>query len=481
MSAEVTGNELLNAATEWYRNNGALSIPQEGLLDGSAIDAQTFRTLDDYTLMSGNSDIIFGVPGYVYPVLAAISLGFDTPTLAKIIIDQVMNFTDILNMQFQDDWKTPISLHSQGGIPLSPLKIHIEVFKSYSSHPDLRRSLYKNASASPRSKESIALMHTSEQSLWPSTQIEAHAKEIMTPSEGVVESQFVEFGFTPSKATLVQDLPNSSPLDLFRRAGMLSEPVLRKQTGQFEQWENLILSACQGAQQQIEMLKACTRVSHKPTVDLIVRGLLSMTADATEDELEGEKIYPFLQSIFEGNIAFKPVLDSLVLRMNLLPLHRYPDELDELHAYPSIYGDLTNNPQTLLSRVARELLSRPADHLGHQDYSIFKKLKLMGLPPQVIDFSPEHLVNHVLNSMGTFVTKNEVTCEHKLSIDEHARASILDMGSLLLRHHEFDYSQFADRDESDKVLLIKGGFDIKKFKGLSYKARGQVLEDGMGL
>ena len=487
MSKEITGNDLLAAAIGWYRSNGALPIPEKGILAGTRVNASEFHDFDEFELDpisndtddgSSKDDAICQIPGNVFPALAAISLGFDTGTLAQIFIDHSISLSAIRELSFNSETTTPILLFNQNNTPASPVIICIEAIKALASDPDLRHGMYKSATFNPSSRESIGLMHTNEHCLWPSARIEEHAANVMTPKAH--HDEFVSFEFIASRPGQVSEFPNRNPIDLIRRAGMLTEPLIRKQTGLFSSWEDLLYSASDNQPMQIEMLKALTRVTDKPTIDLAVRGLLSATADSFEDDLDAEAIHPLLKSIFKGHSAFSPVLKSLAFKMNLIPLHCYPNELDVMNQNPAIFKDITSNQKTLVSRVAKEMLARPADHLGYSDYNVFRKLSLMTLPPQAIDFDPVQLVNHILDSISTYRTTNEITCPTKLGLDQWALDNLEVMAKLLMRDHQFDCSKFNDRDEASKVALIKAGFGID-LNTISRKARGHLLEDGLGL
>lgn len=485
MNTPLTGQELLNAATAWYRENGSLPIPKSGLVCHSNVDGSVLYSQDEYRLSSlttnGYDNSIALVPGCVVPLLAAISLGFNSDALAQIVIDHKIDINEITGMGFNDDLSTGISLHSTPGTFLTPLTITIETVKAFSSSDNIRPNLYRSFSPKPTTRESIAVMHTKERSLWPVAQIEAHAKAIMTPSSNLITSPLVRFGYIVSAPQSVDEIPNASPIDLLHRSGMLCEPVLRKQTGLFEHWEDLVYTAANDHKLQLHLLESLAKVSHQPTLDLAVRGLLSISVDASSDEMQGDEVYRAMEEVLGSSEPFGTVFRSLILKLNLVSSYSDLDVLEEMEGNTDVYGDLLSNQHNLVSRIADELMSRPPEHLGFADYAVFRKLDKMSLPGQTFSFSPEKLMNHILGSMGSHLTTNQVECKNKNHLDLLTMESVCAMAKVLTRHHNFDHSQFQNRNEATKVQLVKGGFDIKQFKGLSYKARGQILEDGMGL
>jgi hypothetical protein len=487
MSHGVSGIELLAAAIGWYQSNGAAPLPKKGIISGTRVNAALLHRDDEddvYDLEDLSSDddhAIGNVPGKVIPVLAAISLGFDSVALAKVINEHSVTLQNIRWLEFENAGNTIIQLYENGHSTASPTKINIEIFKAFAADPVLCDELHRTVSSEPDSMTCIGLMHTIESDLWPAAKIEEHARLVMTPTKRVITSVYVAFEFISSRPEHADELPNQSPIDLIKRSGMLTDAVLRKQTGCFSLWEDLLYVATSDQPQplQIEILKAFTQVKDKQTVDLLVRGLLSVTSETFESPLFAEDVHSLLKSIFSDQPAFAPVLDSVALKLNLLPVDWVPNEAD-INNDPHFYNDLVNNQQTLISRIANELLARPAEHLGTFDYSVFKKLTGMNLPPQVIDFSPEHLVNHILDSIRTYKTPNQVTCQSKVQVDEWAMENLESMVKLLMRDHTFDVNKFTHLEDDSKISLIKAGVGIS-LKSLSRKGRGQVLEDSMGL
>lgn len=480
MSYEVSGIELLAAAIGWYQSNGAVTIPEAGLIPGTKVRASTFHDIEHLNLRSDKGNGISSVPGNVYPVLAGIALGFDSVTLAKIIKDHEMTLEQLDDLGFDHRTTTLIRLFEKQYSPASPNHIYIEVIKAFAADPELRLTIHPFFGNSQDVKECIGIMHTEERDLWPASRIEEHAKRLMKPTDAMVDSEFSPFENLSSRTTQASDLPNQNPIDFISRSGMLSEAVLRKQTGFFSLWEDLLNAATVSKQPlQLEILRTFTEVEDKETLDLLIRGLRSMATEMYDYVLDAEDVFDLLCDLFYGHPALSEVPNNIVFKLGLAPLQWSIEEPEKVEK-TSFFYDLVNNQQTLLSRVANDLLARPAEHLGYADYNAFSKLKNMDLPPQVIDFEPERLVNHILDSINTYKTPNKVTCELKLGVDKWATHNLEVMAKMLMREHQFDFSQFNHRDEASKVALIKAGFGIDR-KTISRMARGIILEDEMGL
>lgn len=482
----ITGNNLLDVAIAWYRDNGAVQIPEFSKVGTSSVHGTCYYQDKDFdvktTFEDGSDNSINAVPGSVIPLLAAISLGFDSITLAKIISDHSIILQEITGMAFADSLTTGIQMADGSGL-LSPVKISIEAMKAFSINLDNWYTLSMSIRDKPFALESLGIMHTKESTLWPVNLITEHAEKVMTPSNGTIWSTYNGFDHTVSAPQARSELPNRSPIELLRRNGMLSEPVIRKQTGLFEHWEDLAFTAGNEHEMQLEILQSLAMVAHKPTLDLITRGIRSISVDSTRDEMDGCLVYKTLKNALSANKAFDIVFDSRVLLLNMVTITSFEGNnlLEDMAASPDMFDPVLDQKHLLVSKIAQELLARPPHQLGYSDYAVFRKMRRMNLPPQAITFSPEKLVNHILDSMNTYVSPNKLDCVNKKNVDLLASEGISAMASLLINHHDFDYTQLDQRSENAKIHLIRGGFDIKKFTGLSNRAKGLILEEQMGL
>lgn len=484
-SPKITGTNLLNAATAWYRDNGAIKIPEYSKVGASSIHGSLFYDPEVYDITSqdedGETNSIQGIPGYVIPLLAAISVGFDTQALLKITNEHGIFLEDITGMCFDHSQSTGISCHQDWSANLTPVRITIEATKAFSEDDEMYTLLRRSFPDKPSSRESLGVMHTKHSEIWPATLIEEHAKEIMTPTKGSVSSIWTPFAFTVSAPQTDDELPNNNPIELLRRSGMLSEPIIRKQTGLFDHWEDLAYTAGNDHDMQIKIMTALTKVQHKPTLDLISRGLRSISVDASQDDIDGATIYNRMHEILGKHPVLGKAIENPILQLNMVRIDDYNRYLDIMCEDQGCFDRILTNEQTLVSRVAEDILARPAEHLGYSDYCALQKLSKMSLAPQIIKFSPEKLINHVLNSLETFVTPNVVKSPHKVHLDIQVLKSVEALASVLTRYSKIDASPFQGRSEAIKVDLVRGGFDIKDFPGISRRSRGLILENDLGM
>lgn len=482
-----TSQHVLDAAIAWYRDNGAVQIPEFSRVGESEVFGTCFYSDIKFAITSSTSgaqpNSIKEIPGFVMPLLAGISLGFDSHTLAKIIKDHSIPLSEITGMCFDDSLSTCLQRSDGTDGTLTPARITIEAMKAFAISMENWGTLSASIRERPFANESLGAVHTGESMLWPVSLINDHAKSIMTPSDSPVWSEHIPFSYVVSAPQSRDELPDGNPIELLRRTGMLSEPVLRKQTGLFDHWEDLAFTAGNEHDMQLEIVKSLGRVQHKPTIELITRGLRSFSVDSTEDIIDVALVFRTLKDALGENPDFSVVFNSLILKLNLIAIDRFGNggDVEDMRGDQDLFTPLTDQQHTLLSRVAAEFLARPANQLGHSEYAAFRKLNLMKLPDQEISFSAEKLLNHLLDSLNTFVSPNKISCKHKKDLDTLAGESVTAMATLLGRHCDLDHSQFDHRSENAKIHLIRGGFDIKKFTGLSNRSKGLILEEQLGL
>lgn len=262
---------------------------------------------------------------------------------------------------------------------------------------------------------------------------------------------------------------------------MLTEPVIRKQTSKFDMREDIAFHSNYNSKPQVSVLEHIARTEDKTLQALALRGLLSISASASHHEFVAQSLYETLQIHFGDNEFFKPLFDSIILKLNLFVNSDYQLGLQAMSRHALLFDEMLESQETLLSRVANEIISRPGNNLGLYEICVFNKLSLCRLPEQVLTFSPELLINKVMDSYSSFISPSKQKEYEKKKLDHEALKSIESMIRLLGKDYKYDYDQFTHRSDNDKVALIESGMDMRNFKGLSRQARGRLLENDLGM
>lgn len=480
MTDVLSGNELMKAAISWYKNHGLQPIPKEGAIEGVP-DCSVFF---DETTVSLSSNNIYSTGEFkasFIPMLAAISMGISESSLAGIIAWHDNSFEYLTNIRFLDQERAFSNLLPLTDVSMTPLEVLIKAAKAYAGDSDLVRSLFTGYALNSTSRVSVSVMHTEHKSLWPQTQINEHANLFLTGNPGIA-APLHDFEYVVMRPRKISELANGNAIDHALRSGMFTESVLRKQAGIFSHWEEFFseITVDDECVPQ-EMLRAFAQTTDQNTITAIKRGLLSINIDATDHALHISKIYPVLKKSLAGSKELSSVLNNIMFKMNFIDRNTSLLEIDDIQGDTDFFEEIIADFNQLTSKIAHELMARPIEHIGLTDFSVFSKLKQFRLKSQMIDFSPERLVCHMLDSLNSFVSKCPHADSDKFFVDRKATTGIKDMLAILRRGHTFDYNQLSNRTDNDIVLLVGEGFDIKKFKDVSKHAKGRILEEGMGL
>jgi hypothetical protein len=466
MSKQVTSKDLFDAAVGWYRANGPVPIlfGQIGhpVVTGEMLAARAFCLM-----VSSDGNASIDLRRSTIPLLAAISLGYSTQDLAEVIEDCSITLEDIGAIE----WTGKPDFES-----FTKESVYIEAMKAFASTDALCRDLKAFAPSNFSVYMALGLTHVEDKSLWPAQLIRRYADKVMHP-DGAMVASFKGLRGLCSTPKQRADLPNGSALDMMLRSGMTEEPVLRKMVGNVNVWEDTVSLAARGNELHLSMMKMLAELTDPHLLHAAVRGLLSMTAEMKNYDFNPEEILETINICLHNMTGFNEIKTSLVLKINLFT----PGECQGGVGYigrnsPSVREALSS-PETLLSGVANELLSRDCQELGYAEYLVFEKLIALSLPEQSMTFEPERLINHIMDSLSTFVSPSDAK---EGNADKVARESVGNIVTLV-GAQALDCGAFSHRSDSDKVMLIRAGLDMKKFKTIGLAAKGRILQDDLGM
>jgi hypothetical protein len=275
-----------------------------------------------------------------------------------------------------------------------------------------------------------------------------------------------------SRPEVLADLPDANPLEFVTRSGMLTNEVLRKEAMHFDLWEDLVFlasnedPAVKDTNLQLQILSSLADVYDPGLQRSVMRGLLSISADSFEDRLPTDRLLEVFQNIFP---CMPVVTKSHILKLNVFVTGEYPNALDLMQMAADNFSDILNNQNTLISRIAGELMWFNPNELGYAQLTVGNKLAAIPLPPQVLNFSPEWLVLHVIE--GLYGMGAHPECEQ----------GVVALVNVLAQHHSFNYDAFLSLESDAKALLVRAGLDIQKLPGLSIEHRCRLLEEALGL
>ncbi|WP_274644437.1 hypothetical protein [Pseudomonas serbica] len=478
--------DLLAITEAWYVENGTSEIPEhpdtnyyELSQDQQKLFPLLFESTVGYRLTYGGHQMT-NVPGRLIPFMVGVKLGLSDNALFKIMGHHEVQLQDILapDLGSTDD-SYPVALTTATGESVNETDFNIKLFQIFSKLNSRHEELedFKDVT----SRYTMALIHTELSHHWPCNKIERQGKLASKQYDGSITLPEHDFSSILYRLEKPSHLPNNNMMDFLQRSGMLTSHVAKKDTVLYAMWELLLERSIHGEKVPEALVDYCAVHPNPATRATVKRALLSLTENPWVMLPEPEVLLPFLQKKFTGK-DFAPVHESAILLLNIVPEDDAESMLASVHHLPS-YQKLLINPELILAKIAKEIMEIPAGDLGFSQLSAFRKMSCFQFPVQQIQgFTPEVLVNHVLDGLASYCTPNHVAGQsNKPGLDRDAQNGLKSLVQMLTLSHTLDCNQFADRSLAEKRLLIDGGINVKDMKGLSLPELGQLFSQDLNL
>lgn len=466
-------HKLLNAIEDWYDQNGSSAdIPgpiepseensENGVREEAHSEfAEAFNSNSNHTVSYGG-DEIYEVRGHVLPLLAGVKLGFSANTLKKIISHHEISVDDIINLSFPH-WgrRENVVLTHQNGAPCTQFDFACTILQAMNLLPERQMQMANAVSNDP--VITLALIHADNESAWPSTKIKERAAEAQSTTAKAFRRNPLPSQDFASIAIQLKDytsLPNHNPMEFIHRIGMLLPDTAKRSTAQYAIWEALAVESKNGNKCCQNILSFCANHKSPKVQERVRQALVSLGSYEHMDDPIATHTH--LRNIFNNN-TYSDVFNKVVPRINLVPFE--PESFADTFFYDPNYGEFMGRKESVLSVIAKEIISQPVEDLGYNQLYVFAKLKWLELPAQRIEgFSPEALVNHVLDGVTNYTAKYPLPVCDKARMDSEVKEALSDLIQILQMTHKFDYTSFDKRTTQEKSLLIESGFPAKELK-----------------
>ena len=477
--------ELLAIVEAWYLEHGTDEIPEHPESTHHKLtDAQKklfpllFESNFGYCFKYGG-DHVMNVPGRLIPFFVGLKLGLSETVLFRAMGHHDVALEDIMSPAYGvDNDGYPVVLVTADGQSINETEFNINLFKTFSRLHSRHEEFDVFDSTSTR--YTLAVMHTEVEHNWPRAIMERRSYISLNSGNQAIYLPSEDFGFMQSRLEKLSYLPNSNMMDYLNRSGMLTQSVIQKDTVLYTMWEELLGLCVKGKQVPEALLEFAIGHPNQATRAEVKKALLSMGEDPQEFLPPLEDLIPYLQKKLTEEFA--DVLDSPIFMLNIVPTFDPESMLDGVRNLPN-YRKLLANPELILSKVAQELLALPVSDLGYSQMQVFGKMSSFDFPAQRVEgFSPEALVNHLLDGLKAYCCPSRISGQsHKPSLDRDVQNSLKSLVQMLMLSHTFDCNHFADRPLTDKRLLIDGGIDVKDMKGLSLPELGHLFGQDLNL
>lgn len=474
-------HKLLKAIEAWYDQNGSGSpIPGSDSVEDAPASPfeETFNNFGNHTVNYGGGDL-YEVSGNILPLLAGIKLGFSQETLKDIILHHDIDVDEIARIDYPDEMTNGDTvIRHRNGATCSKAEFISTTFQAMNLIPSRQAQMQDLSDA--KAIIQLGFMQTNNEECWPAHHIKVRAEAVQQTLPKGSKNQWIsqhDFAYIITNLIDESSLPNNSPMDFITRIGMLLPETAKRSTAHYALWEEMAELSMKGNQGCTKVLEFCASHPNPDIQKQVKQALLSLGGyQYMEDAGEMRN---HIKSIF-NNETYRDTLSKVVPRINLVTY----DPNDFLAYFPDDpeYCDFLKNKETLLSVVAKEVLEQSVDDLGYNQLYVFAKLKYLELPAQRIEgFSPEALINHMVDGIGAYTAKLPLANCHKARMDVEVKSSLADLITLVQLNHKIDYTAFEHRTSSDKALLVESGFPIHEMTGLTYQDKGYIFTRELGV
>ncbi len=462
------GRELFTLAIEWFSENGSKAIPR-GSEDPEGIYTDFFDNKNEFSLEHN----IYNIRYNLIPVLAGMYLGFNSDSLSKIAADHKVKFFDIECLSFESEDVYCIS-NNENKVKLTGTDIVIIAINAIIREKGFPIGLFSQRETP--SRIALAFMNSNYHESYPNHHICMHSDELKA---GLIFHDFDNFQYLPSRVERIDQIPNTNYVDFLVRSGMLNPVLIKKETGFFSSWEDVVSLSSKDEQSfSSKLLNFCSTTKSKHLQE-IKKGLLSISADSYEDEIDPYEFARKLHTLFQSS-SIPEICESIILKMNLVSYTDFENYEDHYSEHPELFKSILYDQGTFLNRLCSELIEIESSDLGYSQFTVFRRLSSMALPPQLpLSVKPEAVINHLLDGFNQYHIPNAVTKE-KRDVDELSGEGIKSLVSTLMMHFDLDPTAFKDQSEHSKLLLAKAGMDIDGLE-LGNHSKGIMLEVSLGI
>jgi hypothetical protein len=509
MASDLNGTWLFRLAQEWYLTHPGEQIPhsvwdsevQEALrLSGSTNPAHKERLN-----ISAHDWRVIWVSPEMIPVIAAVTLGFSTEDLAKVVQHHNIGKIQLTRCSVIEnfiDERTGIRPEDAYRCKLSGWMLVEEVTKAMCLDPKAVDELAKEVheyGVSPNLK--LACLLQDIPGLWPSTQLELHMESLYS---GVIDKRRSPFQFIEvnTLATLedIHDFSDDEVRRILERSGILRLGTTREMGFDnnffFDLFEELVSPEYPDAtyddsgdllelgEQNIRLITRFLNAIECPTLLTMINDKIRESlADFNSNNMKsGSSTLLNLQAVLDP-VKYAGVFNDVVLKINLFPMSsmRMPRQRWEGPMYDIFY----NEPSLLLSKLASQLLETAPAHFKTPHFMALKliltfdraqqdisSIDMTGLVCKLLEANEAYQSSHccLTNGYPADYIKNRAT-EHLVAFLQYVERVVTD----------FDYSRIKDISNKSSLLLADSGFDPKKLPRLNKRDLGDLLSQRMGL
>lgn len=461
--------KLYQLVQNWFKLHPGTLIPLDAW--NRKLQAYGLDRNREFKIQTPHHVLTVENPGMI-PLLAAISLGDDLDYLAKLVTHHSCSFYDSDSFGVSQFNEGPKLTEAGPGIAIMSRprieRLFIGAILKNPEQLDVMRS-YIDV---PGNTIAIPVVLSDQENLWPDTLISEYVSRARAGEEstGVVPRQMSLSELMDSDLDL-SNTPEAEILTLLRRGGILNddarvehlcsdfffERLFGSQKLEWQQSKDAVIRAINGA-------KGDDRIA-------IASKLKAMVMNVASYDLERLGAALSIYTKIDKN-AYPEVFASTILKLNNVGDAASPEVAASTHVDISA--------ENLLSDLSTEIMAvKPDDFRAYHFNSLgyFAERWEDAHIANAVDMN--EFVKHVMAGFKSF--KAHPVQDGLEALHSQVEKDCTQFLKVALKLATPNYNKLNELDSESKLFMVRSGYKIKYFKGMTYQDKGRVLSDDLGL
>lgn len=461
--------KLYQLVQNWFKLHPGTLIPLDAW--NRKLQAYGLASKREFEIQTPHHVLTVENPGMI-PLLAAISLGDDLDYLAKLVTHHSCSFYDSDSFgvsQFNEGPK--LTAPGRDIALMSRPRIERLFIGAILKNPE-QLGVMRSYIDVPGNTIAIPVVLSDQEELWPETLINNTSSRARAGvDENLPQAQPMQLDELMGSDLDLASFTDAKILSMLRRGGIfIDDARVDHQCPVFF----------------FEKLFDLEKPEWKSNQEAVIRAINSATGD--DRAAIGRKLKAVMLNVHSADSprlaaalsiyetidrnAYPEVFDSAVLKVNNL---RYATSMGiDASSQPGI------DPEGILPELSKEIMgTKPED---------FRAFHFNSLGSLAIHWEDAHgakdvdinmLVKHVMAGLKSFLAYPSRNRDENL--DDQANEDCSQFLKMALKLATPSYSTLNELDSESKLFMVRSGYKIKYFKGMTNQDKGQVLSDELGL
>lgn len=460
--------KLYQLVQNWFQLHPGTLIPLDAW--NRKLEAYGLAGKDEFNVQTSRHKLTIENAGMI-PMLAAISLSADVDFLAKLVTHHNCSIVDYDGLGVGQI--TPGPNFREPGPKISVMsraRIQNQFIRAILKVPE-RADEMRSYIESGMNHVAIPVILSEQSHLWPNSRIDDYLAQFRAGAEnqGPIPQQMLISELMEADIDLV-NTPDAEILTMLHRGGILNDDA-RSEHGCseffFEKLFDKVMTEWKRSQGAV--IRAINNATGDDRSAIAQKLICAMSNISKFDSERWAAARDFYTKLDEK--TYQDVFASTVLKVNILGMP-VPEDM--------AFACLKVDEKEVFSDLSKELMSiKPESFRAYHFKSLGSVINHWTVANIVKDVDINGLVKHVMNAHQCFMTYP--TRDRIGGIDmlvNHDCEQFLKIASTLATP---DYDRLNELNSESKRIMVKNGYKIKYFKGMTYQDKGRVLSDDLGL